>query len=299
MKNYLFNIKNRMKSRRFPFLMIAWHWLILKKALRSGFYLLSPYQVDEALKTSIDVMIPAAPKDADLLDQVIEGIRTSIQHTIKNIYVIAPDDLRIRSICARNNCVHVTETSILGYGTEKVRGWIFQQLLKYGASKIVTEKYFLVIDADTVLLNPHIFIKKEKLVFFQSGEWHQPYFNNFKKLFGLRATSLVSHISHMMFFETESLNKMKQEIEKVHNMPWDEAIIKMLDEKESESFSEYETYSNWMIRTYPRKVTELPFYNTGLTRQHIARYPELRKTYGKSYNSVSFHSYLSEPIQKP
>ena len=125
----------------------------------------------EPSATPIDIVIPIIRKDLDILPLCLQGVRRHVNQNVKNIYIIAPDDADIKSFCQREQLVYVDETSVLQMapkelglvatrtnGTKVDRsGWLFQQLVKLSGN-IGTCDYYLTIDADHILMQPHIFL---------------------------------------------------------------------------------------------------------------------------------------------
>ena len=64
----------------------------------------------------IDVVIPVVAKDLGTLPLCIEGVRRQVQHPIENIYLVAPDDERVKQFCREWGLVYVEETTVLGFG---------------------------------------------------------------------------------------------------------------------------------------------------------------------------------------
>ncbi|MDR2802155.1 MAG: hypothetical protein LBB31_02935, partial [Prevotellaceae bacterium] len=62
-----------------------------------------------AATEEIDVVIPVIKKDLPVLSLCIEGVRTCVQHPIKNIYIVAPPQQEILSFCESNGLVYVDE----------------------------------------------------------------------------------------------------------------------------------------------------------------------------------------------
>lgn len=63
----------------------------------------------------IDVLIPAIEKDLATLPYVIDSLRRYVQHSISNIYIVSPENSRIRQLCSRKACVFVNETTVLPF----------------------------------------------------------------------------------------------------------------------------------------------------------------------------------------
>lgn len=248
----------------------------------------------------IDIVIPVIPKDLSILPLCIAGVRENVNHTINAIYIVAPDNTDIKKYCEVNNLVFVDECSILGYGTEGVNfvtkdgtnrsGWIFQQLLKL-SGRIGTNRYYLVIDSDHILLKPHTFITNtNKLCFYQSSEWHYPYYKNIKKLIGKNAIHGLSYVAHKMIFDKEILLSLHNEIEGRHSCAWDKAIIHSLDKNESSPFSEYELFGTYVSE---KEKVSLPWREKALKYDAIESLDALKRKYGHCL-SVTFPEYLNK-----
>lgn len=248
----------------------------------------------------IDVVVPVILKDLYVLPLCIEGVRKNVNHPLGDIYIVAPDEVAIKEFCVTNGLLFVDENTILGYGKKKVgfitnkgidrSGWIFQQLLKL-SGKVGTRRYYLVIDSDHILLKPHTFITDtNKLCFYQSSEWHYPYYKNIKKLIGKNAIHSLSYVAHKMIFDKKILTSLHDEIEIKNNSVWDKAIIQSLDKNESSPFSEYELYGTFVPSICK---THLPWIEKSLRYTELEDYSTLQKRY-KEYMSVTFPEYLNE-----
>lgn len=268
--------------------------LLVKKFFKVGF-------ISQPSLEKIDVVIPTISKDLPLLSDVLNSIRLNVKHPINKIFIITQKGSLSQDFCLKNNCTFIDEASILGYGKERIlyilnnqdrSGWIFQQLLKLSADSFVEMKNYLVIDSDTILINPHTFIENGKFVFLQSKEWNPPYFKGFKKLFKTKPKTYLSNTAHMMLFNVAYVKEMKKEIENKHHEPWIDVIMSCLSPDGTSSFSEYETYSNWMYIRYPQMVSFLPFYNIGLQRSMLLSQEKLMEIYGEKQKSLSFHHYI-------
>ncbi|QUL53147.1 hypothetical protein KDC22_22340 [Paenibacillus tritici] len=247
---------------------------------------------------SIDILIPAIEKDLATLPYVIDSLRRYVQHPISNIYIVSPNNSRIRQLCSRKSCVFVNETTVLPFTKKAIRysstrwnrsGWLYQQLLKMNGDHICREKYFLVVDADTVLIRPHRFRSGGKSIFY-CRNWSQPeYFRTYRKLLGAAASAPKSCVTHYMLFESAKLASLKRTIEARHGMSWHAAIIRSINKKRQFGFSEFETYANYvysgnrtavLLKNAKNKSLKIPAGS--LTQSQIQKY-------AGSYRSLSFH----------
>lgn len=246
----------------------------------------------------IDVLIPAIEKDLPNLPFAIDSLRKMVRHPIGRIYVVSPRSRSIEQLCRTKGCTFVDENTVLPLTVKDIRyrssrwnrsGWMFQQLLKLSGDAVVSSRRFLVTDADTVLIRPHMFRSGDKTVFY-SREWSQPeYFRAHRRLLGQRARAPRSFVAHYMLLDKVWLKRLKAAIEAKHRMPWYEAILKHIDTSRMYAFSEFETYGNFLYSRSPGKVIFRPTKNKPL-QTNISRLSAGRiKRLSRQYRSLSFH----------
>ena len=272
--------------------------------IRHLFYLIWSHlwhkSVEPNLSISIDIVIPIVERDLEILPLCLEGLKRNVCHDIKDIYIVAPDNKLIKEFAKKHNLVFIEETTVLGYSPKDIHyiapnglnrgGWMFQQLLKL-SGKIGSSRYFVVIDADHILLKPHVFITKDNsIVFYQSSEYHIPYYRNIKKILKFYPVSLFSYVSHKMIFDKEELAGLHAKIESLNNknLSWDKVILSYLDDKELSCFSEFELYGNYVAN---HKKTLLPWREKTLPKNQLFNYEKLQQM-NSQYLSVTFPSYL-------
>ncbi len=293
--SFLFEIKQRLKQ---PWLLPPYFLYKLKKLFKADF----KHSRSDFDQVAIDVVLVTIQKDYKAVVKSISSL-SNVCHTINKIFIVSTDNPEIRNICSTYNCVFIDENSYLPVKKEDINlkvqgwdrsGWILQQLLKFGADSFVEMPNFLILESDTIFLNPVGFLQGGKFVFGNSEEWNPPYFDAFKRLFGFGIKCPLSFIVHMMIFNKQLLKECKDEMEKKHNMPWYKAYLAAVDRSELSSIADYENYAHWVYCKYPQKVIRKIFYNTGLGPSKLTDWQMLRAKYGDKYNSVSFHSYLKD-----
>ena len=275
---------------------------ILKRKIYYKLFSFIPFKKLDPLDISIDIIIPLLSKDLKILPLCLEGVLNCVNHTINNIYLVSPYNEEIISFCDKNKLTYINEESVLGYSPKNLKivttnninrsGWIFQQLLKL-SGKIGDSNYFLCIDADHILLQPHTFItKSNKQVFYQSQEYHEPYYTNIKKLLKNENISLsnLSYVAHKMIFNKTDLTTLHSAISELNKQKWDEAIINCLDRKEDAGFSEFELYGNYLKKTN-KKLR--PWNQKLLSYDKIDTHSNLKHKYGKKYMSITFPEWLN------
>ncbi|MNB76994.1 hypothetical protein D3C75_236690 [compost metagenome] len=246
----------------------------------------------------IDVLIPAIEKDLATLPFVIDSLRRYVRHPISHIYIVSPASSRIKALCARKNCIFVDETTVLPFTKRDIQysssrwnrsGWLYQQLLKMNGDHICREAFFLVIDADTVLIRPHRFRTAGKTVFY-CRDWSQPeYFRTYRKLLGSAAPSPRSFVTHYMLFEKQKLAALKNGIEARHGLPWHAAIMRSINKRKQFGFSEYETYANYVYSHSRTSVLLRSANNKSLHSPAASLNEKQIRKLARTYRSLSFH----------
>ncbi|SDG54441.1 hypothetical protein SAMN04488542_1578 [Fontibacillus panacisegetis] len=252
----------------------------------------------ESSRTQIDVLIPAIEKDLETLPHVIDGIRKQVRHPIGQIMIVAPNRERIVELCRRKNCRFVDENKVLpitkkniNYRSKKWErsGWLFQQLLKMNGDTLGNSDYFLVIDADTVLITPHVFTEGDKTIFY-CRNWSQPeYFRTYRKLLGKNPSSRSSFVTHYMLFNKSKLAQLKRRIESKHQKSWYSAIMSSMDKSKQFAFSEFETYGNFLYSMNPSGIILKKARNKSLHANAGQISTQRVATLAKKYRSLSFH----------
>ncbi|MFC5700156.1 DUF6492 family protein [Cohnella faecalis] len=246
----------------------------------------------------IDVVIPAIDKDLDTLPYVIDSIRKYVRHPIGRIFVVAPNSPKIKAVCHRKGCVFTHESTVLPLRKNQIAyrskrwersGWLYQQLLKLGSSSIATQRHFLVVDADTVLIRPHRFYADGKHLFY-CRSWSQPeYFVTYRKLLGKKAPRPRSFVTHYMLFDKTKLRSLKNKIEAKHGTKWYKAILRSINRKKQFGFSEFETYGNYVYSANPGKARLKSALNKSLSTSPSALSGSTIGKLAQRYRSLSFH----------
>ena len=171
--------------------------------------------------------------------------------------MVAPESCEIRSACHGLECEFVLEDRAAPLPRRAVNckingsdrsGWIYQQLIKLSADRISKADNILVLDADTVLIQPHAFRKNGRTVLFVSGESYGPYRDAYARLLALPPVGKKSFVSHYMLLERHKLAQLRDAIQAVTKRPWYGAILATADGTSNISFfSEYETYGNFCL----------------------------------------------------
>jgi hypothetical protein len=262
----------------------------------------APHKALEPSKEPIDVVIPIIAKDLKVLPLCLEGVRCCVSNVIKDIYIVAPDEPEIRKFCQLNDLIFVNENTIFGITPKQLgliikhgdglvhdrSGWLFQQFVKLSGA-IGTCRYYLCIDADHVLIRPHVFLtNKKQTVFYMSYEKHKPYYDNIRRLLPGISLSALSYVDHKMLFDKQMLEKLHQALTANGAKSWTEAILKSLDRTQYSCFSEFELYGNFCYDKVQR-----PWLQKRLRYKKLADYDTLQRKYAATRWSLTFPDYIN------
>lgn len=249
----------------------------------------------------IDIIFPTIEKDFIVVTHMIDSVREYIKHPIGKIFIISPPSEEIINLCKEKNCVFVDENFVLPITIKDISyihkgknrsGWLFQQLLKWGANKLGENKHFLITESDTVFIRPRVFEYNGKYVVPCSSEFpHIPYFKTYKKLLGEEIIPIMNFTAHHCLYSKDILAELKDKIKKKHGKVWYQAIINCMDTSEGSYVSDYETYQQYLYKHYPEKVYLEYWGNISLNRDKVKNLSNLKKNLRSKYKVISFHSY--------
>ncbi len=243
--------------------------------------------------TPIDIVIPVIEKDVPTLLLTIASVRANILQPINNIYLVAPESKMLRAIAIAQNCIFVLEDGVLPKFSKNTtrKGWIKQQYLKLNADTVATCEHFLIIDADTILIRPQVFVKNQKDVL---NILYDYWFNRkqmVKIALGFTKFHNLDFTSHHMLFCKTKLKALKEHLQKLHGKSWQDALD-ALDIPEN-SFSEYELYGNFVAQRFANEVELVLGSNSLFPRNGLANLISASEYLSCKYKSLTMHSFLT------
>lgn len=249
----------------------------------------------------IEVVLVSIQKDYNVLIHTIESIKKNVRHPIKKIIVISSKSNLIRKLCKETNCVFIDENTVLPITKKDIKyvvngidrsGWLFQQLLKYEASKYCRQKYYLVTESDTLFIRPRVFEQHRKIYFPCSGQLcHIPYFISYRAILGKTIKPYINFTSHHVLINKRRMKQLKTDVEAYCKKPWYKAIIENIDKTNGSAISDYETYGQYIYNNFIKDMEIEYWSNISLKRDALTNTDQLSKKYGDKFKTVSFHSY--------
>lgn len=266
---------------------------------RKGFKVInnSPIKYESSLE--LDVVYCTIERDLDILNLSLKSLRKNLMHPINKIYIVAPDSEKIIKFCNFNDCIFIDEDKNFPFKLKDINykldidgksydhsGWIFQQLLTLSGDLFCEKQHYFVLDSDTLLSKPQSFEFDGRYIF-NYGDWiHKPYDIAYKKLTGRTEVCPISLVSHMMIFNKDILNEMKKSIETNTGEKWYEAIISYARNSSDSTFSEYQSYGQYVAKNYSHLIFLSYWYNISCFRGQ-----EGISFNDKKIKSISYHHY--------
>lgn len=253
----------------------------------------------------IDVVIPCTEKDLYTLETCIKGIRKNGKN-IRRVIVVSSRRLTNQAEWVPESSFPFCKKDIAYWmfkkdatkaekyiQTKKNRlGWVLQQLLKLYAPIVIPNisSNVLILDGDTVFLNPINFTTPKKGAYFtRSKEHHAPYFQHAKRLVpNFRKVLKHSGVAHHMLFQKAVILDLFKTVENYYQIPFWQAFCACidLDQKYHSPCSEYEIYANFS------KIRSDQFEERILLWDNIASLDHLDEYKEKKYSYISCHQYL-------
>lgn len=254
-------------------------------------------------KVKMDIIIPLAQKDTEILPFCIQSIHDYVRHPINKMFIVSTRTPELIRYCKSNNIILLDENSVLPIKRKSIHficdgkdrsGWLFQQLIKLNGDSISTLDNYFFLDSDTVYIRPQVFEYNDKTIFDISDEYHFSYFKTYKKLFGNGVFLPASFTCHNMMINCLILKEMRNKIEERCHMNWYDAIYHNINKKEISPISEQETYGSYMFQHHRDQMILRYWYNLNVKRAEIKDINALKRLLHPFYKSISFHSYNVE-----
>jgi hypothetical protein len=257
----------------------------------------------------IDVVFVSHPKDKKTLELAIDGIRKNCEK-VRRVIVISSECLTNKAEWVDEADFPFNKKSILRLitGGDKAKieemnksadrgpGWYLQQLLKLYSPFIIPgiSSNVLVIDADTIFMNPVSFLNDSNGGLFCVSQFHgnSAYFEHAKRLVPdyKRIHPEVYSVCHHMLFQKAILQDLFKTVEAYHGKPFWKAfcLCVNLPKGKRSGASEYEIYYNFALsHTDQVEIRPLTWNNSSeINRKNIYK--------NNGYHFISFHTYLQD-----
>jgi len=257
----------------------------------------------------IEILMVSKKEDFSVLKVSLESAIKMSVNPVSAITIIVPDNevnlvktfLKVMAefqkvnVIPENKVVTKEVIELITKNRPDKFGWILQQVLV--ASYIINSRseYILVVDADTVLLRPRIWVdKNSKQILMPTQELHKPYYDFLRYSSNLYGKTLISFMSHHLLIQV----KIFREIFEMFNGSVLNALQKAFafsSPTESAPFDlKYEIYSQYLLLNHEGQFDLVKWGNLSLPRSDLNRFissKDIKFSLTQRYNSVSFHSW--------
>lgn len=265
----------------------------------------------ELVNDPIDVVIVAHPKDKDVLNYCIKGIKENCRN-IRRIIVVCSKKLTHQAEWYDENKFPFTIKDIAEEIAEangktvkeffsnhnRGPGWYFQQLLKLYSSFVIPgiSSNVLIVDADVVFLNPVAFLNESNGGLFCTSQIRLKarYIEHAERLVPgyKRANSEISSVCHHMLFQRPILRDLFHAVQQYHQKSFWKAFCSCVTFHSRQGASEYEIYFSYALsHTDQVALRILKWINAG----NLNLIDQFRQ---EDYHFVAIQSYLKRKNQQ-
>lgn len=234
----------------------------------------------------IDVVFLCSEKNLPTIRYTIDAVKGLVMHPIHKIYLICPESEKLQAVAQEKDCEFVEETKIIPPLARGNPPPLKQQLIRLNIDTISTTDYFLVVDADTILLQTQIFLREGKALFNAFNNYKLEHKTIVESLLGLKKYYNLGFHASYMFFDKSKLKAMKDRLESIHKKPWQDVLNN--PEMTHEDFSEYEMYANFVLAFFPDEAAIVHGRNAQMPADRSSGVQWQRGFLSRTYKSVSF-----------
>jgi hypothetical protein len=313
-----FRAKQRQPGLVFLFLASVWnllagirkvHPILTQRFLQANNVPLRKLFNSDGVEPSVEILFVTAGKDIDMLTYSIPAARSSVLSKNINlpVVVLVPETEinRTRALTSRFEEVYVYSEDFYVSSDIKIQlrnkfgdrfGWALQQILKVSYVLKSSHSGVLIVDADTVLIDEKLWLNSHsEQILMPTDEYNVSYYDFLNSFKLSDVNPKYTFVSHHMLMQPKYLR------EAYSYAGWEtlEILVSNLCAYEflnsnSPFCIEYEAYAQYMIKFHSEKVILTKWANKGIPRElDLSRQiPSAEDKCRKSFNSLSFHTYL-------
>ena len=270
-----------------------------------------PLQYRNEESPPLEILFVSTRKDFEVLIPAIRyALEATSHHTILSVNVIVPeiDYLECKELIRREPReikVIIEDKFIDDRNKTRIRnrfrersGWVIQQIIKDRFICKSEAQGVLVVDSDTILLEPRNWLTNEGVqILTPTWEFHPAYY---KFLYNLKVSKLrpkYTFVSHHMLMQPKIMREIFQSLGWTNLDDFIESLTEVQLDGEKSPFSiDYELYAQYLMKNYPEKVILEKWSNFSYARSlqtDTNLNEDIDRKFRDRYASVSLHSYLN------
>lgn len=254
---------------------------------------------------AIDLVAACHPRDTELLRRALDAAVSCSRNPIRTLWLATPDDAADSLADLVPDARVVPESELIPNHLRRriierfpvaTQGWITQQVLKILQVLRSDAVASLVIDIDTLLLRPRVWLTGDgRQLLSPSWEFHPPYEAHSRAMWpGLGVASGLSYVTHHQLMQRDVLTAMYGS-DGSGLTRW----IDLADPTQSSAVSEYHCYGAFLTTQFPNRVEAAQWNNLAVPRSELGPSgdpfveAQLRRRIDRARTcSISLHHYL-------
>ncbi|MCX7343431.1 MAG: hypothetical protein NT128_04740 [Proteobacteria bacterium] len=237
-------------------------------------------------KNKIDIIILATEEDLPTVHNAIDAAKGLVMHPINKIYLVCADSKKMRDIALEKGAEFVDENEVSPTNQKELSQKLKQEFIKLNIDAFTQSDYYLIIHANTILLQTQIFLRNDKAVLFSTEDYAIERKHMVDSFLKLGKYHNLSFHGPIMFFDKVKLKGLKNHLEKLHNRPWHEAL-NTADIFE-QNFSAFEIYANFVLTFFPEKTMITCDKNSKIPAEHAEGVEWQRGFLSRDSKSLTF-----------
>ena len=253
-----------------------------------------PSPLGKSAQSKISVVIPCHPKDLALISFVLTGLEKNCLNQISDVILVSPSILPT-TLESKLNLRFLQDSDVLDptllATIKKVFpasqfGWVVQQVLKIRcALQYSLNENVLIMDSDTVLTKPMLFVFDNCQTLSITREYHRQYISQYQNFSNSNFDTGFSYVTHYQLWQRDILEILWGG-DRLYD--W----LNCADLSSVSSMSEYHSYGAFLIQNFPDRFKYAEWGNAEISRASVEHlnYNSISNAVPNA-RSVSIHSY--------
>ena len=267
-----------------------------------------PLNIDNRILPSVELLVLAKESDFEILNLVVEYAVLNSVNPISNVRIVVPRDSMptvnslfkedkvlfslLPVIDSDDSFISESEISKIVQVIPGRLGWVKQQVIANRAIQESESDWVLLVDADTILLKPRMWINElGEQILLPSEEFHDPYYDFLKTLSNDYKDAKNSFVSHHMIYNVKSLREIMARLGGISEV-LDKALSWSIGKGESPFDLKYEIYAQYIYASDVNRVRLEKWGNVSYDRRNFSNMDKLKselEILRNHYCSVSYH----------
>lgn len=232
-------------------------------------------------KNKIDIVILANEQDVVTAPHAIDAAKGLVMHPINKIYLVCDESKKMRDIAIEKDAEFIDANQVLSINRQDLPQNLKREFITLNTDSFTHSNYYLVINADTLLLQTQVFLRDNKAVLFATEDYSIERKRLVESALKCGKYYNLAFTGPIMFFDKTKLNALKNHLKKLHNRPWYDIL-------NTENFSAFEIYANFVLTTFQKEIMITCDRNVKIPTVHSEGIEWQRGFLSRTYKSLTF-----------